>query len=372
MASEKKGPATAKVSDIISSFAPTRKFGAPPGSKPYAVTSIDFDDTGELALVAQDNETLQIYNCKEGLEAKELKSQKYGVDLARFGHHSASVFYASTKGDDNIRYLSSHDNSYIRYFRGHTAPVTCLSLSPSNDNFLSASLDDTVRLWDMQSQSPQGILKLKQPTLVAYDPTATVLAVACPLAQQLLLYDVRNYDKIPFTTFDLQQIEQAHTGAHGPLNNWSKLEFSNDGKKLLLATTGPGHFLLDAFSGKLLAYCTRPNGPTGRLAPSQYAELRERQRNKTAQGMPATGQGDACMTPDGRYVIGGSGDHGLCVWDTAGREAGEPGGRDMVLQPLHELGSKVAGKAAVVGYNPRHNLLVTADKAVIFWVPDLD
>ncbi|KAB8343033.1 hypothetical protein FH972_022627 [Carpinus fangiana] len=374
MASDKKGPTTAKVSDIISSFAPTRKFGPAPGQKPYSVTSLDFDDTGELALVAQDNETLQIYNCKEGLEAKELKSQKYGVDLARFGHHSASIFYASTKGDDNIRYLSSHDNSYIRYFRGHTAPVTCLALSPSNDNFLSASLDDTVRLWDMQSQSAQGILKLKQPTLCAYDPTATVLAIACPLAQQILLYDVRNFDKPPFTTFDLQPAEHAHGGGPhaGPQNNWAKLEFSNDGKRLLLVTTGPGHYLLDAFSGKLLAFCARPQGPTGRLPPAQWGELRERQRSKSAAGLGATGQGDACMSPDGRYVIGGSGEHGLCVWDAAGREAGEPGARDMVLQPLHELGSKVAGRAAVVAYNPRHNLVVTADKAVVFWLPDMD
>jgi len=63
------------------------------------VTSIDFDDTGELCLVARDDETIQVYNCKDGKHTKELKSQKYGVDLARFTHHNQSIIYASTKID---------------------------------------------------------------------------------------------------------------------------------------------------------------------------------------------------------------------------------------------------------------------------------
>ncbi|KAF9629648.1 putative wd repeat protein [Lasiodiplodia theobromae] len=70
------------------------------------------------------DDTLQIYNCKEGKHAKEPKSQKYGVHLARFTHHAQSIIYASTKVDDGIRYLSTHDNSYIRYFKGHTDTAT--------------------------------------------------------------------------------------------------------------------------------------------------------------------------------------------------------------------------------------------------------
>ncbi len=66
------------------------------------MTSVDFDDTGELALVSRDDDTLQIYNCKEGKHAKELKSQKYGVHLARFTHHAQAVIYASTKVDGEL------------------------------------------------------------------------------------------------------------------------------------------------------------------------------------------------------------------------------------------------------------------------------
>lgn len=256
--------------------------------------------------------------------------------------------------------------------------MTCLALSPANDNFLSASADNTVRLWDMNSDHAQGILNLKaQPTLVAYDPTATVLAIACPMAQAILLYDVRGYDKAPFATFDLQKMEQAYPAYPGapkevPSLNWTKLEFSNDGQKILLATSGGGHFLLDSYEGKFLGYLVKPQGPTGRLAPLQFGELRERKKTGTAAGMPATSQGDVAFSPDGRYVVGGTGEYGLVAWDAYERAAGEPGAADMLVQPAHELGTKSAGKAAVVGYNPRHNLIVTADQNVIFWLPDLD
>jgi hypothetical protein len=38
-----------------------------------------------------------------------------------------------------LRYLSLHDNQYIRYFRGHTARVSALAMSPKNDLFMSAA-----------------------------------------------------------------------------------------------------------------------------------------------------------------------------------------------------------------------------------------
>jgi len=76
-----------------------QRFGQREAERPFSVTSIDFDDTGELCLVARDDETIQVYNCKDGKHTKELKSQKYGVDLARFTHHNQSIIYASTKID---------------------------------------------------------------------------------------------------------------------------------------------------------------------------------------------------------------------------------------------------------------------------------
>lgn len=344
-------PQTQKVSEIVAGFRPTRCFRA--DNKETSVTSLDFDDSGELAIVARDDDTLQIYNCKEGKHAKELKSQKYGVHLARFTHHAQSIIYASTKVDDGIRYLSTHDNSYIRYFKGHTDTVTCLALNPSNDTFVSCSQDNTVRLWALNSPNSQGLLKLHGSYLAAYDPSASVIAIASPPTQTILLYDVRNFDKPPFATFDLHEMEQQYTpGSVG--RTWAKLEFSNDGKHLVLGTTGGGHFALDAFEGSLKHFCLRDTGTSGRRAAGEYAS-------------PGTvaGQGDTCLSPDGQFLIGGSGDDGLLVWDLHSKQSA-----DRILRPITDLPGP--GKAAVVGYNQRMNLLCTADKDFMIWLPDPD
>ena len=52
----------------------------------------------------------------------------------------------SAPSENAIRYLSMHDNKYMRYFRGHSDQVTSLDISPNSDAFLTAA---KVRLWGM-------------------------------------------------------------------------------------------------------------------------------------------------------------------------------------------------------------------------------
>ena len=138
----------------------------------------------------------------------------------------------------------------------------------------------------------------------------------------------------------------------GTAADWTKLEFSNDGKYLLLGTNAAtGHLLLDAFDGSLKAYCTRTQTSLNlRAAPGAPGQL---------------GQGDLCFSSDGRYVVGGSGgDRDAVVWDTHGQVEVET----KQLKPLCGLPSK--GKVSVVEWNPRYNMCASADKEVVFWMPD--
>ncbi|KAL8860715.1 MAG: hypothetical protein Q9178_002745 [Gyalolechia marmorata] len=305
---------TQKTSDIIGTLRPTKLFKL---SKPDTyVTSLDFDDEGLLLIAACSDSSLQLYSAQDGTHRKTLLSQKYGCHLARFSHHSESVIYASTKVDDTLRYLSTHDNSYIRYFKGHSGAVTDLALSPRDDTFLSCSADNTVRLWSLKSQYAQARLNLATPYLAAYDPSATVIAVASASTSSILLYDVRNYDKPPFATFDMRQYDPPPAAGGMNIPEWTKLEFSNDGKSLLVTTNHvQGHLLLDAFNGELKAHLPRPYQPTWgilRSAPSI-----------TPTKSPL-GQGDTSFSPDGRYVVGSSGaDRDAVVWDTQGRVSKE-------------------------------------------------
>ncbi|KAL8865844.1 MAG: hypothetical protein Q9174_006664, partial [Haloplaca sp. 1 TL-2023] len=324
------------------------------------VTSLDFDDDGQLLIAACSDASLQLYSARDGTHQKTLLSQKYGCHLARFSHHSQSIIYASTRIDDTIRYLSTHDNTYLRYFKGHTAAVTDLAPCPGNDTFLSCSIDNTVRLWDLRSQNAQGKLNLATPYLATYDPSANVIAIASASTSSILLYDLKQFDKAPFATFDLRPHEPRPAAGTNGIPEWTKLEFSNDGKSLLVATNhSHGHLLLDAFNGELKAHLPRPFQPTWgglRAAPS------------ATPSRSALGQGDVSFSPDGRYVIGGSGaDRDAVVWDTQGRVTKE--GERQVIRPMCSLPCD-RGKAAIVLWNHKFNMMATADTEVIMWLPD--
>ena len=68
------------------------------------------------------------------------------------------------------RYLSLHDNKFIRYFTGHTKKVISLQMSPVDDTFMSGSLDNTVRLWDLRSPTCAGLMNVNGKPVCAFDP----------------------------------------------------------------------------------------------------------------------------------------------------------------------------------------------------------
>jgi len=249
-----------------------------------------------------------------------------------------------------LRLLDLHNESYLRYFTGHTDKVTSLALSPGSDAVLSCSKDDTVALWDLNSRNSQGKLKLATPYLVAFDPSGTVIAIASQSTSSVLLYDFRNYDKPPFTTFDITPHEDRFTPSTRG-RGWTRLEFSNDGKALLIGTDYHGHFVLDAFEGNVKAFLIGKTGSTGRAAPV------------STSGKPL-GQGDVCFTPDGRYVLGGAGEQSdTLVWDIH-----QPPETGLFLQPIARLPYR--GRSAVIQANPRYNMFATADREIVFWLPD--
>jgi COMPASS component SWD2 len=100
-----------------------------------------------------------------------------------------------------------------------------------------------------------------------------------------MLYDLRNYDKEPFSIFSISDDTYLQNLSYPPrMPEFSKLEFSNDGKSILIGTTGGVHYILDAFGGSIKS----------RLIDHQ------------ASNVSGLSSGNVCFTPDGRYVISGS------------------------------------------------------------------
>src|SRR5665811_50985 len=87
------------------------------------VNNIDFSRDGKLVMTSAYDDQIILYNCESGTHKRTCFSKKYGVNLATFTHNPTSILYASTKLSNDLRYLSIHDNKYIRYFSGHTEKV---------------------------------------------------------------------------------------------------------------------------------------------------------------------------------------------------------------------------------------------------------
>ncbi|ESO99288.1 hypothetical protein LOTGIDRAFT_231033 [Lottia gigantea] len=289
------------------------------------INSIDFSSNGETLISSSDDDSIVIYDCLNGTPKRTLNSKKYGVDLIRYTHAVNAALHSSTKVDDTIRYLSLHDNKYIRYFPGHTKKVVTLCMSPIDDSFLSGSLDKTIRLWDLRSQNCQGLMHLSGRPVASFDPEGLIFAAGIN-SETVKLYDLRSFDRGPFAAFKLPQDKEC---------DWTGVKFSPDGKLILISTNGGVLRLLDAFQGTPLQNFT---GFTNN------------------RGLPI----EASFSPDSQFVFCGSTDGKVHSWST------ETGTKLAILQADHP------GPIQNLLFNPKYMMMASACSNMAFWLPLVD
>jgi COMPASS component SWD2 len=288
----------------------------------HHISSLEFDHCGEHCLVGcPGDESIILYDALAGLHRKTVYSKKYGVGPVRLAHRTNNVIYASGKGDETLRYLSLHDNAYLRYFRGHEARVTALEVSPLDDTFISAAANDTIRLWDLRTVNCHGVLAINGKPLIAYDPQGLVFAVALD-SRYIRLYDVSGYERGPFACFEIVDPQR-------PQVVWNLLRFSPDGKDVMIGTLNGVVYIIDAFDGYV---------------------------KQTLQGVQNSTQLDLQPTfsTDAKQVLCGSQDGKIHIWD---RDTGHPVGQ-------LEGHSVYPG---MVRCNPHHAMIASACTNLAFW-----
>ncbi|KAL2464661.1 Transducin/WD40 repeat-like superfamily protein [Forsythia ovata] len=288
------------------------------------INSIDFHRTADLLVTASDDDSVRLYDITSAKLLKTTYHKKHGADRICFTHHQSSVICSSRHNLDSdgeiLRYLSMYDNRCLRYFKGHKERVVSLCMSPVNDSFMSGSLDHSIRIWDVRVNACQGILHLRGRPTVAYDQQGLVFAVAME-GGAIKLFDSRSYDKGPFDTFLVG----------GDTAEVSDIKFSNDGKSMLLTTTNNSIYILDAYAGEKKCGFNVDPSP-----------------NTTIEAM---------FTPDGQYVVSGSGDGNLHAWriDTTDKVASW---------------DSYIGVASCLKWAPRRVMFVAASSVLTFWIPN--
>ncbi|XP_036600027.1 WD repeat-containing protein 82-like [Trichosurus vulpecula] len=283
------------------------------------INCLDFSPNGKAIISSSDDDSIVMYDCGEGQPKRTLYSKKYGVDLVRYAHAVDTAVCSSNKIDDTIRYLSLHYNKYIRYFPGHEKRVVALSMSPVDETFISASLDKTIRLWDLRVPNCQGLMYLQGTPFCAFDPEGIIFAAGVN-SEVVKLYDIRAFDKGPFSNFQMQQDKTSE---------WTGLKYSNDGKRILIATNGSYIHLIDSFTG----------------VPMHSFKGFNNSNNI------------ACFTPDSEFVMAGSDDGKIHVWN---------GGKGIKVAVLN---GKHTGPITCLQFNPKFMTFASTCSDMVFWLP---
>ncbi|ORZ23931.1 WD40-repeat-containing domain protein [Absidia repens] len=359
---------------VLSSFQITKSFNTNQAS----LTSLSFDDTGDLCITSAQDDSLNVYDCKEGRLRTTLFSKRYGTGLTRFTHQASGILHASTKEDDSLRYLSLHDNKYIRYFQGHKDRVISLEISPLDDQLISASLDGTVRLWDLRSPICEGLINTNGRPIAAIDNAGLVFGVGLN-SEVLRLYDIRSFDTGPFATWAIPDYRPFHTTTTSTTKPyWTSLKFTNDGQHIIIATSTGTHYVVHAFEGHVVK---RLSGPDA------YINLHYADADALSPSSPSPSCGEEIsVSPDARYVFsGGTRDGVVRVWDLLKDVNVEdsllppPAASDCVHYPIVELQSHSSTAAThpsstktginVLGFNPALMMMVSGGKELDFWQP---
>lgn len=360
--------------EVIASFRPSKVFKAPAYIQPGRhFTSLDFDDRGEMCVTSSDDETIHLFNVKTGKHAKTLNSKKYGVDLVRFTHKSSAVLYASTKTDDTIRYHSLHDNRYIQYFRGHKAKVCSLQMNPIDDTFLSAAVNESVKLWDLRSPNPQGHLPIHGHPTVAFDPSGQVFALAISQRNVILLYDSKKFSDAPFLTLPLADdayLSRFSMPPRQPIITSLTFSPSSSSGHLLVGTSGDQHYVMDSFNN---AYFWRLVGHEGLEKAQAPPPLDSDVGVSAPQGSSTLAEAglsseEVTWSPDGRYVLSGSTNGQVCIWEIPEKEKLPAPGADVTLYPVAKLEGH-SGPVRALRFSPRTALFASAGLSVAFWLP---
>jgi COMPASS component SWD2 len=168
---------------------------------------------------------------------------------------------------------------------------------------------------------PKGVMHRKGRSVVAFDPQGLIFGVAAE-SNLVKLFDVRSYDKGPFSTFHVS----------GAPIEWSSIKFSPDGNHVLASTRSSIIFLLDAYSGQVKQSFTVPN--------------------------PGQSSLDASFSPDGNYVICGAPEGGIHIWETTS-------GTPVTVLKAHPSAVTTAK------FNPRTAMIASACSQLAFWIPQV-
>lgn len=280
------------------------------------VLAVRFNVEGNYCLSGGQDKIIRLWNPHKGLCIKTYPGHGYEVnDIAVAMDNSR---FSSVGGDRSPFLWDVATGRVIRKFRGHESTVNCVrfnKVQEENTVLVTGSYDKTIRIWDLKSNSIDPIQILNE----ARDSVTSVFLTEYEIVAGSVDGKIRNYD-IRAGILRTDVVNQPITS----------INLSHDGNCILVGCLNNSIRLMDKGSGELLSTYTGHKNLTYKI--------------------------ESCLSNDDAYVISGSEDNSIHVWDLV--EASS------VLTLKGHFGP-VCGLA----YHPTENLLLSssADGTVRLW-----
>jgi serine/threonine protein kinase len=261
-----------------------------------------------------------------------LERRGSAVKLHRFTGHADSVWSVAVSRDGSWVLTGSLDNSVrlwdlqtgqeIRRFEGHSQGVTCVGFCLDNRLILSGSLDNTIRLWYVPSGEELRRLEghTEGVTSVACSPDG-LSALSGARDETVRLWDLQSGQEIrrfEGHTEPVWSVAFSPDGRHALSGSGSEFQGSDCGIRLWDVATGQE---VRRFLGHTAAVRSVAFSPDGRFAlygsvgGNIYLwDIATGQRLRSFAAHTDWVRSVAC-SPDGRRILSGSDDETLRLWD---------------------------------------------------------
>jgi U3 small nucleolar RNA-associated protein 21 len=139
-----------------------------------AVTAICSDSLNQFLISTSLDGTIKIWNFNDGQLHQTLD---LGTPITHMVLHYNNHLIAVASDDLAIRVLDFDTRKWVRHYVGHWSRITDLCFSPDARWIVSASLDSTVRVWDLPSGFMVDWFKVDSLiTSLSFSPTGNFLA----------------------------------------------------------------------------------------------------------------------------------------------------------------------------------------------------
>ncbi|HEY5047174.1 MAG TPA: TIR domain-containing protein [Rhizomicrobium sp.] len=308
-------------------------------------------------LAARRSDTLAALAAKESGSGNYDLAVRYGLaglaaaDWPFIGRHGSSA-EAELNG-------AADESSALAVLRGHEGQVNGAAFSPDGKRIVTASFDETARIWDAETGTQIAVLR---------HPLVVRSAAFSPDGRRIVTASIDNTARIWNADTGVQMVLLS-----GHRSEVESASFSPDGRRVVTAAGDKTARIWDASTGAQILLLGRHEdvvssaafSPDGkRIVTASYDKTaRIWDASTGAQIAMLRGHEDvvlsAAFSPDGRRIVTASGDKSARIWD-----AGT--GAQIAILGGHE------GPVASAAFSPDGKRIVTAssDKSVRLWDAD--